>query len=157
MSKRIMVDMSATLLHHGHIRLLRKAAGLGSVVVALTTDDEVRKTKGYTPELNYEERKEILESIRYVHEVVPSSWLLDEAFLDKHNCDLLVHGTDNTNHIPQERLVIFPRTEGISSSDMRERVLDCLIALNLSDKPGNTSDTIARLLIETIKKEFRME
>lgn len=157
MSKRIMVDMSATLLHHGHVRLLRKAAEMGSVVVALTTDEEVKKTKGYTPELTYEQRREILESIRWVAEVVPSTWLIDEAFMQRHNCDLLVHGSDNSNHIPPEKLVIFPRTEGISSSAMREKVLDCLIALNLTGKPTNSSDTIARLLIETIKKEFRLE
>ena len=36
---RIMVDMSATLMHHGHIRLLKKAAELGDVV-ALTSDAE---------------------------------------------------------------------------------------------------------------------
>jgi len=126
MPKRIMIDMSATLLHHGHIRLLQKAAGLGEVVVALTTDEEIRSAKGYTPELSFEHRKEILESIRYVGEVVPSPWLIDEAFLDAHNCDVLVHGSDNSNHIPRERLVIFPRTEGISSSILRGRVLDCL-------------------------------
>ena len=45
MSKRIMVDMSATLLHHGHVRLLRKASELGQVIVALTTDEEVRGKK----------------------------------------------------------------------------------------------------------------
>ena len=157
MTKRIMVDMSATLLHHGHVRLLRKAKELGAVVVALTTDEEVKKTKGYTPELSYEERREILEALQYVDEVVPSTWLIDEAFMDEHKCDLLVHGHDNANHIPPEKLVIFPRTEGISSSDLRERVLDCLIALNLTGKPNNSSDTIARLLIETIKKEFRLE
>lgn len=157
MSKRIMVDMSATLIHHGHVRLLKKAAEMGSVIVALTTDEEVKRTKGYTPELSYEERKEILEAFRYVDEVIPSPWLIDDAFLQAHNCDLLVHGHDNSNHIPEEKLVIFPRTEGISSSDMRERVLDCLIALNIEGKPGNSSETIARLLIETVKKEFRLE
>lgn len=152
MPKRIMVDMSATLLHHGHVRLLQKAAKLGSVVVALTTDEEIKKTKGYTPELGYEERKEILEALRSVDEVVPSAWLIDDAFLRQHNCDLLVHGNDNSNHIPAEKLVIFPRTEGISSSTLRERVLDCLISLNLAGKPTNSSDTLARLLTETVKK-----
>ncbi len=157
MQKRILVDMSATLLHHGHIRLLEKAAKLGKVVVALTTDEEVQRTKGYVPELAYEFRKEILESIRYVDEVIPSPWLIDTAYMDAHKCDMLVHGSDNSNHIPPERLVIFPRTEGISSSTLRERVLDCLMALNVASKPSNSSDKIARLLIETIKKEFRME
>ena len=36
---RVMVDMSFTLIHHGHIRLLKKAKDHGDVVVALTTDD----------------------------------------------------------------------------------------------------------------------
>ena len=36
---RVMVDMSATLIHHGHIRLLKKAAEIGEVVVALTSDE----------------------------------------------------------------------------------------------------------------------
>lgn len=154
---RVMVDMSATLIHHGHIRLLRKAAEIGSVVVALTTDEDVRRKKGYTPELNFEERKEILEAIKYVDEVVPSPWLIDDAFVCKHRCDLLVHGNDNSNDIPPEKLVIFPRTEGVSSSLLRERVLDCLIQMNLEHKQNSTSDKIARLLIETIKREFRLE
>ena len=46
---RVMVDMSATLIHHGHIRLLKKAAEIGDVVVALTTDDEIKRTKCNTP------------------------------------------------------------------------------------------------------------
>lgn len=150
--------MSATLLHHGHTRLLQKASEHGDVVVALTTDEEVQKTKGYKPELSYDERKEILESIRYVSEVVPCAWLIDEEFLRKHNIDLLVHGDDNVNPISPEKMIILPRTEGISSSDLRERVLDSLISLNL-EKGGKAeaSEKIARLLIETIKKEFRLD
>ncbi len=155
--KRIMVDMSVTLLHHGHIRLLKKAKEYGTVVVALTTDDEVEKAKGYTPELNFDERKEIIESIRYVDEVVPCRHIIDDDFMDQHKCDLLVHGSDNFNHVRPERMVIFPRTEGISSSDLRERVLDALVALNISSKGTNSSEKMARLIIETIKKEFKLK
>jgi cytidyltransferase-like protein len=117
-----MVDMSATLLHHGHIRLLKAAKALGTVVVALTTDEEIRAKKGYTPELNFAERREILEAIRYVDEVVPSTWLIDEGFLDLHRIDLLVHGGDNANPVSPERLLILPRTEGVSSSLLRSGV-----------------------------------
>jgi cytidyltransferase-like protein len=152
-----MVDLSATLLHHGHIRLLRKAAELGSVVVTLTTDEEVLKTKGYLPELNYEERREILEALSMVEEIVPGPWLVDNAFLEKHHCDLLVHGSDNSNVVAPEKLVIFPRTEGISSSILRERVLDSLIALNCNGASSGASEKIARLLIEAVKREFRLE
>ena len=124
--KRILVDMSATLIHHGHVRLLKAASRLGTVVVALTTDASLKAKKGYTPELNFAQRKEILESIRYVDEVIPSSWLIDEAYLDRHRIDLLVHGHDNANPIDPERLVILPRTRGVSSSLLRSRVLQAV-------------------------------
>ena len=67
--KRILVDMSATLIHHGHIRLLQRASSLGQVIVALTMDEEVVKVKGYTPEIPFQGRREILEAIKYVDEV----------------------------------------------------------------------------------------
>lgn len=122
--KRIMVDMSVTLLHHGHVRLLRQAKQYGYVVVALTIDEEVKRSKGFWPELNFEARKEILEAIRYVDEVVPSNWLIDEAFLDLHHIDLLVHGHDNSNPIAPARLLILPRTQGISSSLMWDQIVE---------------------------------
>jgi len=120
--------MSATLIHHGHVRLLQAAKKLGNVVVALTTDEEIERTKGYPPELKFEERKEILESIRYVDEVVSCQWLITTDFLDLHRIDLLVHGSDNSNPIEKERLLVLPRTEGISSSLLRAQVLKAVAA-----------------------------
>ena len=119
--KRILVDMSATILHNGHIRLLEKASEFGLVVVALTTDVEIELHKGYSPELNFEQRKEILSAIKFVSEVVPSPWKIDPNFLKKHRIDLLVHGDDNVNEIPQHQLLIFPRTIGVSSTQIRQR------------------------------------
>lgn len=129
-----MVDMSATLLHHGHIRLLKAAKQLGTVVVALTTDDEIRQKKGYDPELSYAERKEILEAIRYVDEVVPCNWLIENELLERHRIDLLVHGHDNANPIPDNKLLILPRTEGISSSELRQRVVHALAQIGESKR-----------------------
>ena len=130
LKKRIMVDMSATIIHHGHIRLLKKAAKYGDVVVGLTTDDEIISKKGYQPELSFKYRKEVLESIKFVSEVVPTPWLIDELVLDKYNIDLLVHGDDNSNLIHNLRLKILPRTEGISSTDMRNRVVRSITQIN---------------------------
>ena len=87
---------------------------------------------------------------------MPSPWLIDEAFMDRHGCDFLAHGSDNFNHVRKERLILFPRTEGISSSDIRCRVLDCLLSINLKKKPESGSDKLARTLIETIKNEFTL-
>ena len=128
--KRVLVDMSATLIHHGHIRILKKASKFGKVIVALTVDEEILKVKGYLPELEYSFRKEILESIRYVTEVVPSNWLIDESFLNLHRIDLLVHGDDNSNLIPKNKLLIIPRTKGISSKNLRLK-----ISSNFQERP----------------------
>ena len=119
MTKRVLVDMSLTMLHHGHIRILEKASKLGFVVVALCTDEEIFKAKGFRSMLTFEHRKEIALAIRYVQEVIECKWLIDEEFLDKHNIDLLVHGDDNVNPVPPERTVIYPRTIGISSTQLR--------------------------------------
>jgi len=130
MTKRIMVDMSATLIHHGHIRLLKKASEFGEVVVGLTTDDEIISKKGYQPELDFEYRKEILESIKYVREVVPVPWILDELILKKYNIDYLVHGSDNSNLIFKDKLKIFPRTQGVSSTDIRQNAMCAITQIN---------------------------
>lgn len=83
--------------------------------------------------------------------------LITENFVNEHHCDLRVHGADNVNPIDPKRLIIFPRTEGVSSSTLRERVLDCLIEMNVTGKSGSASEKLARFLIENIKKEFRQE
>ena len=119
--KRILVDMSLTSVHHGHIRLLKRASLLGHVVVALVSDKEILRVKGFRPILSFEYRKEVALAIRYVEEVIESEWLVDDAYLDFHNIDLLVHGDDNANPVSSERLVLFPRTEDISSTALSNR------------------------------------
>ena len=58
-------------VHVGHIRLFREAKALGDkLVVILNTDDFLLKKKGYIF-MKYHERKEILESFKYVDGVIP--------------------------------------------------------------------------------------
>ena len=64
--------MSLTSLHHGHIRLLKKASSLGQVIVALYIDEEIFKIKGFKPVRSSEQRKEIVIAFRYVGEVIES-------------------------------------------------------------------------------------
>tara|TARA_B100001029_G_scaffold14224_1_gene9552 strand:- start:629 stop:1045 length:417 start_codon:yes stop_codon:yes gene_type:complete len=128
MNKKILVDMSATLIHHGHIRLLKEASKRGDVIVALTSDEEIIKHKGYEPELQYEHRKEILESIKYVKEVIKSPWHINNEFLKKSGAEYLLHGSDNSNDIDKDKLIIIKRTEGISSSLIRTRVTRTILS-----------------------------
>ena len=122
MKKNIMLDMSATLIHHGHIRLIKKAKKYGNLIIGLTTDRQVYKHKGYFPELSYRFRKEILSEIKGVFKVVPSNWLITQRFLDKHKIDILISGSDYKNRIFETKTIVFNRTKFISSSLLRQKV-----------------------------------
>ena len=139
--KRVLVDMSATLLHHGHIRLLQQAKEMGHVTVALTTDEEILKHKGYEPELTYEQRKEILLALRFVDEVVPCPWLLTEEFFQSTKAEVLVHSGPNANEVSS--VISRERTPGISTTDLRERAVAAVVQKRNSDKclltPGPTN------------------
>ena len=78
------------MIHHGHIRLLKKASKFGKVIVGLTTDKEIKKHKGYIPELNFKFRKEILQSIKYVKKVIPCNYKVDNDYLKKNKFDIFI-------------------------------------------------------------------
>ncbi len=118
--KKVMVDLSATILHHGHIRLLKKASKLGNVYVALTTDKEVKSYKNYYPEIKYKFRKEIVESIKYVKKVIASKAVISEKFLKKNKVDIFVRGGDYRKEKFKTKTIIYSRTRNISSSLIRK-------------------------------------
>ena len=113
--------MTCSILHHGHIRLLKKASKLGQVIVGLTTDDEILKFKKFSPKLNFNQRKEIVSSIKYVSKVIKAKFIITEKFLKKNKIDFLVHGNDNKNNVSKNKLIIFRRTKNISSSILRNK------------------------------------
>ena len=114
--------MSVTIIHHGHIRLLKKAKRYGKVIVALTTDREIKKYKKINTFLNFNQRKEILSAIKYVYKVIPSKWKITNKFLKKNKIDLIVRGNDHKNDSFEIKKKIFPRTKGISSSLLRNNI-----------------------------------
>ena len=94
-NKNILLDMSATLIHHGHVRLINKASRFGNVIIALTTDKEIKKYKGYIPEIKFNHRREILQSFKNVFKVVSSNFFITDKFLKNLKIDYLIHGNDN--------------------------------------------------------------
>ena len=119
--KKILIDMSATILHHGHIRLINKAKKYGNVIIGLTKDKHIKKHKGYTPEIKFKFRKEILENIKNVSKVISSNFYINDKYLKKNKIDILAHGNDNMNDIKFTKLKIFKRTKNISSTIIRKR------------------------------------
>ena len=70
-------------VHIGHIRMFREAAYLGHhVIVGLNSDKWLTRKKG-KPFMEFEERKEVLESIKYINQVLPFNDDDDSA------CDLI--------------------------------------------------------------------
>jgi glycerol-3-phosphate cytidylyltransferase len=121
MKKKVLVDMSVTLLHHGHIRLLKKASKIGTVYVGLSSDADIKRFKGYKPELKYKYRKEILESIKFVSKVVKVNYHVTDNDLKKYRINALVHGNDLSNHLKACKAIVFKRTKNISSSLIRKK------------------------------------
>ena len=117
-NKNILVDMTCSIIHHGHIRLLKKASFFGKVIVALSRDDDVLKYKKFKPPFNFQRRKEILESIKYVSKVIPCNYYIDDKFLIKNKIDYLVHGEDNRNTVSKKYLKIYKRTPKVSSKKL---------------------------------------
>lgn len=122
--------MSATIIHHGHIRLINKASRSGNVIIALTKDKEIKKFKGYIPEIKFKHRKEILVNIKKVYKVIPSNFYITSHFLKKNKIHYLVHGNDNKNIVEKKKLKIFARTPNISSTIIRKKASKNLNLIN---------------------------
>ena len=116
----VLLDMSCSILHHGHIRLIKKASKFGRLTISLTSDKDLKRYKNIKPELNFKQRQEILKSIRYVNKVIPGRYILSQKFLDKHKVDILIQGSDYKRRMFKNKIITFPRTKNISSSKIRK-------------------------------------
>ena len=115
------------LLHYGHINLLRRAKELGDyLIVALSTDVfnwSEKKKKSY---FTYEQRKQLLEAIRYVDEIVPEeSWEQKRSDVHKYSIDVFTIGDDwagEFDFLKEEgvEVVYLARTPEISTTQIKE-------------------------------------
>lgn len=129
--KRVITYGTYDLLHYGHIELLRRAKALGDYLVVVLSSDEFNTGKGKKAYFSYEERKTMLEAIRYVDLVVPEmSWEQKPEDVKKYAIDVFVMGDDWTGKFDEQLaglcdVVYLPRTPEISTTqiknDMQER------------------------------------
>ena len=94
--KRVITYGTFDLLHYGHINLLRRAKALGDyLIVGLSTDQFNWQEKQKKSYFTYEERKAMLEAIRYVDLVIPEeTWDQKKTDVDKYHADVFVIGDD---------------------------------------------------------------
>ena len=74
MGKVVYVAMSADILHNGHLNIIKKANSFGDVVVGLLTDKAIASYKR-VPFMNYQQRYEVVSSIKNVKKVIPQETL----------------------------------------------------------------------------------
>jgi len=125
--------MSADLIHPGHINIIRQAAEMGEVTIGLLTDKAIASYKR-VPFMNWEQRAELIGSIKGVARVVPQDTLNYIPNLQEYRPDYVVHGDDwrtgvqakvrqdviDTLAVWGGKLREVPYTEGISSTKFHQ-------------------------------------
>lgn len=96
--KKVITYGTFDLLHYGHINLLQRAKELGDyLIVALSTDEFNSIEKNKVTYFTYEERKRLLEAIRYVDLVIPEeNWEQKVTDVQEFKVDTFVIGDDWT-------------------------------------------------------------
>ena len=127
--RRVITYGTFDLLHYGHINLLRRAKQHGDyLIVALSTDEfnwNKKQKKCYFP---YEERKRMLEAIRYVDLVIPEeNWEQKKTDVAKYQIDTFVMGDDwagKFDFLKEEgvEVVYLARTPEISTTQIKQEL-----------------------------------
>lgn len=131
----VYVGMSADIIHPGHLNILREARKLGNVIVGVLTDEAIASYKRL-PFLSYEQRSEIIASLKDVSQVIAQTTLDYVPNLEKLRPDYVVHGDDWKHGIQKEtrqrvveclrqwggQVVDVPYTKGISSTILNSRL-----------------------------------
>lgn len=118
-------------MHYGHINLLQRAKSLGDYLIVAISSDEFnwneKQKKTYFP---YEQRKQLVESVRYVDLVIPEeSWDQKVKDVHKYNIDTFVMGDDWEGKFDFLRdegveVIYLPRTPEISTTKIKKNLHD---------------------------------
>lgn len=125
--KRVITYGTFDLFHEGHVRILRRAKALGDYLVVAISSDEFNQLKGKKSVMSYEQRKEVVEAIRYVDLVIPEhDWEQKIHDVQKYDIDVFVMGDDWTGKFDFLKdyceVVYLPRTENISTTMIKEKL-----------------------------------
>lgn len=125
--KKVITYGTFDLLHYGHINLLRRAKELGDYLIVGLSTDEFNGMKGKTCFFSYEQRKQLLEAIRYVDLVIPEeTWEQKSSDVREFRVDTFVMGEDWAGKFDflkeQCEVVYLPRTPEISTTQIKKQL-----------------------------------
>lgn len=93
--KRVITYGTFDLIHYGHINLLERAKKMGDYLVVGLSTNEFNEVKNKRCYFSFEERKRLLEAIRYVDLVIPEeSWEQKRTDIKLYQIDTFVMGND---------------------------------------------------------------
>jgi glycerol-3-phosphate cytidylyltransferase len=126
------------LFHIGHLNILKKAKEQCEyLIVGVTMDEEVKRVKNKVPIICFNERRDIVDAIKFVDKVVPEEDTDKIKAWEKYKYDVIFKGSDwkgTKKWDDYERyfaskgveVVYFPYTQGTSSTKLRT-VLDHIL------------------------------
>ena len=131
------------LFHIGHLNLLKSAKGMCDKLIVGVTVDELVAYKGKKAMIPFEDRIEIIRSIKYVDAAIPQHDMDKLAACKKIGAQILFvgddwYGTEKWKEYEKEfaeagiKIVYFPYTKGISSTKITE-ALNAVRKDNLND------------------------
>ncbi|MCR1900076.1 glycerol-3-phosphate cytidylyltransferase [Irregularibacter muris] len=123
--KKIITYGTFDLLHYGHINLLKAAKELGDYLIVALATNEFNAIKGKKCYFSYEDRKNLLEAIRYVDLVIPETcWEQKISDVQEYKVDTFVIGEDwkgKFDFLEDYCEVIYlPRTPEISTTKIKQ-------------------------------------
>lgn len=126
--KRVITYGTFDLFHIGHLNILKRAKALGDyLIVALSTDEFNKVYKDKQTVISFEDRKQILESLRCVDLVIPeNSWEQKLADVKNYSIDIFTIGEDWSGHFDFLKehcdVIYLPRTKDISSKELKNHI-----------------------------------
>lgn len=122
------------LFHIGHVRLFERIRQRYDHLVVAVSTDGFNALKGKRSVVPYADRVEMVRACRWVDEVIPETdWAQKERDIVAHGADAVVMGSDwqgRFDHLrPLCDVVYLPRTEGVSSTELKADVVATVRAL----------------------------
>lgn len=123
--KKVITYGTFDLLHRGHINILKRAKELGDYLVVAVSSDEFNEIKGKEAYHSFEDRKYILEAIKFVDEVIPEHhWDQKISDVQEHEIDVFVMGDDWEGKFDFLKdyceVIYLPRTPEISTTKIKK-------------------------------------
>ena len=113
------------LFHVGHLRLIERLAAMGDRLIIGVSTDEFNASKGKSSVVSYQDRADIVSSIKGVDLVIPeNTWAQKVSDIEEHDVDVFVMGDDWKGKFDDLaelcEVVYLPRTQGISSTEIKQ-------------------------------------